>query len=93
MNRSVMSDILKNTYGWELHTATHPKTNNTYQYYRKPDYERYCFVTPFVTVRDVEDIYLYTNEIMIEGRFGEMRVNIPYLKLDEFKIVTGGFLG
>lgn len=88
MNRSVIGDKLKE-YGMELYHFNYGKRKNTYHVYRKPSRWNECTLkSGFITVRGIEDIYLCANEVLIVGRFGEMKVNIPYTFLKDF-IITG----
>lgn len=85
MNRSTIGDYLQEV-GFKRHTYTYGARRNTYHVYSKPTDSECILVTKYCYIKNIEDIYLCTSEIMILGKFGEMKINIPYIYLDDLEI-------
>ena len=85
MNRNVMYDYLesKGMYAIFVH---HGKSYHT-EFRLDKDSQSYCeVITDWGYIRNVYSIHLCTNEVVIESKFGDMKVNVKYSKMEKFEV-------
>ena len=86
MNRSTIGDYFEKE-GFTLHYVNKGSNNNTYHVYRKPsDWSECLLICDYFYISHVYEVFLCTNELLVYGRFGELKVNIPYKHLTNLEV-------
>lgn len=86
MNRNMMYEYLKEKGLYAI--FVHRKDGKTYhtEFRLQPHQEECTLITEWGYIRHIYSIHLCQNEIVVESKFGDMKVNIKYSRMEKFEI-------
>lgn len=86
MNRNVMYHLLQDAGLKDLSLWADDRKSYHTEFRLQPHQSDCTAIFDFGYVRHIESIHLCRDEIVIEGKWSDMKINVRYTKIKEFEV-------